>query len=329
MDRLEAMTVFAAVCDAGGFAPAARRLGVSPSVVTRQIAALERRLGVRLLHRTTRVVRLTDAGERYLESARRVLAEVEEAEERARGDRERPRGRLVVTAPVIFGRMHVAPLLRDYLTEYADVSAELILNDRNLHLIDEGIDVAIRIGALEDSSLVARRLGETRRVVVAAPGYLERRGRPQEPRDLKQHDVLFFAPFAEPREWTFHVRGRDGKARPERVSLQARFVTNSGDAAIDFALAGHGIVRVLLYQVLDHIAHGRLEILLEPYEPPTSPIHAVYTSARLLPAKIRTFLDFAAERVSWSFMEARSRPSTAATTRPRTRRRTRSTRPGR
>lgn len=300
------MTVFAAVCDAGGFAPAARRLGVSPPVVTRQIAALERRLGVRLLHRTTRKVRLTEAGERYLESARRVLAEVEEAEERARGDRERPRGRLVVTAPVIFGRLHVAPLLRDYLAEYPDVSAELILNDRNLHLIDEGIDVAIRIGALEDSSLVARRLGETRRVVAAAPGYLERRGRPQRPQDLLKHDALFFAPFAGPHEWTFYSR-REGKARLERVALQTRFVTNSGDAAIDFALAGHGIVHGLLYQVREHIAAGRLELLLEAYEPPMMPIHAVYTSARLLPAKVRTFLDFAAKHARWSFAETPSR----------------------
>lgn len=300
MDRLQAMTVFAAVCDAGGFAPAARRLGVSPSVVTRQIAALERRLGVRLLHRTTRFVRLTEAGERYLESAQRVLAEVDEAEERARGDRERPRGRLIVTAPVIFGRQHVTPLLRDYLAAYPDVSAELILNDRYLHLVDEGIDVAIRIGALEDSSLVARRLGETRRVVVAAPDYLARRGRPARPQDLQKHDALFFAPFPGPREWTFYLQ-RDGKTRPERVALQARFATNSGDAAIDFAAAGHGIVCALLYQVHDHIAAGRLEVLLEAYEPPPLPIHAVYSSARLLPAKVRTFLDFAVEHARWSF----------------------------
>jgi DNA-binding transcriptional LysR family regulator len=304
MDRLQAMTIFAAVCDAGGFAPAARRLGISPSVVTRRIAALERRLGVRLLHRTTRAVRLTDAGERYLEIARRVLLEVDEAEERARGDRERPRGRLVVTAPVVFGRLHVAPLLRDYLAEHADVSSELILNDRNLHLIDEGIDVAIRIGALEDSSLVARRLGETRFVVVASPGYLAQHGRPQRPADLREHHALFSAPFTEPHEWTFYVT-RDRKARPERIALQTRFATNSADAAIDFALAGFGIARVLLYQVREHIAAGRLEVLLDAFEPAAIPIHAVYASARLLPAKVRTFVDFAAEHARWSFADAR------------------------
>jgi DNA-binding transcriptional LysR family regulator len=308
MDRLQAMTVFSAVCDAKGFAPAARRLGVSPSVVTRLVAALERRLGVRLLHRTTRAVRLTESGERYLERARRVLAEVEDAEEWARGDRERPRGRLVVTAPVIFGRSHVAPLLRDYLAEYADVSAELSLNDRNVHLIDEGIDVAIRIGALEDSTLVAKRLGETRRVVVAAPSYLARHGRPRRPQELAPHDIIFFAPFPGPHEWTFHAE-RDGAGRPERVPFEARFATNSGDAAIDFALSGHGVARLLLYQVLDHVADGRLELLLEPYELPVLPIHVVYPSARLLPAKVRTFLDFAAERVRWSFAETPPRRS--------------------
>ena len=189
------MAVFAAVCDANGFAPAARRLRLSPSVVTRLVASLEERLGVRLLQRTTHSLHLTEAGMRYLERVRRILGEVEEAEEAARSERTAPRGKLVVTAPVIFGRLHVAPLLSRYMALHPQVTAELQLSDRNTHLVEEGIDVAVRIGSLDDSALVARRLGENRRVVVASAAYLQRRGWPKHPGDVAGHDLILFGPL--------------------------------------------------------------------------------------------------------------------------------------
>jgi DNA-binding transcriptional LysR family regulator len=312
MDRLDAMTAFVAVCDAKGFAAAARRLGLSPSVVTRLVGRLEGRLGVQLLERTTRSVRLTEAGARYLERVKRTLSDIEEAEEIARTDREEPRGHLVVTAPVVFGRLHVAPLLRTYLARHREMMAELRLDDRNLRLIDEGVDIAIRIGALRDSTLRARRLGETRRVVVGSPSYLRRRGRPRNPAALRRHDLIFVAPFSGPREWLF-IRG-DGRRAGEgqRVPVDARLATNSADAAIDFALDGGGLARVLLYQVMPHVADGSLEIVLDKFEPPTSPIHAVYARARWLPAKQRSFIDLAVETTDWHFTTPQRRAKSRA-----------------
>lgn len=303
MDRLDAMAVFVAVCDAKGFAPAARKLGLSPSVVTRLVAKLEERLGVRLLQRTTRSLSLTDAGTRYLERVRRVLGEVDAAEEAARGEREQLRGRLAVTAPVIFGRLHVAPLLRRYMGLYPEVTAELHLNDRNVHLVEEGIDVGIRIGVLQDSTLIARRLGATRRVLVASPAYLASRGRPGHPGELDAHDIIHFGPTHIAGEWTF-IEPMDGAQREVRVAVRPRFATNSGDAAIDLAREDGGLVRALHYQVAPYVALGELEIVLAAYEPPPSPIHAVYPSARLLPARVRAFVDLASETKGWAFEAA-------------------------
>jgi DNA-binding transcriptional LysR family regulator len=298
MDRLDALRVFVAVCDAKGFAPAARRLRLSPSVVTRLIQGLEERLGVRLLQRTTRSLHLTDAGHAYLERVRRILNEVEEADEVARGERVVPRGRLAVTAPVIFGRMHVAPLLRRYMGLYPEVTAELHLNDRNVHLVEEGIDVAVRIGALSDSSLVARRLGETRRVLVASPTYLRERGVPEHPHDLAQHDVVAFVPLNASREWTFAEEGGAGEVR---IPITPRFSTNSGDVAIDFARAGFGLTRTLLYQVVSHLNTGELTIVLEQFELAASPIHAVYPTSRQLSAKVRALIDLITRTEDWRF----------------------------
>ncbi len=293
MDRLTAMTVFAAVCDAASFAGAARRLGMSPPVITRTVVALETHLGVRLLQRTTRSLHLTEAGTRYLEQVRRVLAEADAADEIARGEQERPRGRLTVTAPLIFGRMHVAGLVRRYMAAHPDVTAELQLNDRNVNLVEEGVDVAIRIGALDDSSLVARRLGTTRRVIVASPAYLAARGAPVSPADIEAHDTISFGPSHAARDWTF--ADADDATRLTRVPIQPRLATNSGDAAIDYALEGGGLVRALHYQVAAHIAAGQLAVVLADHEPAPSPIHALYPSARLLPARVRAFLDLAQE----------------------------------
>ena len=290
MDRLTAMTVFAAVCDAASFAGAARRLGLSPPAVTRTVVALESHLGVRLLQRTTRSLHLTEAGTRYLEQVRRVLAEADAADEIARGEQERPRGRLVISAPLIFGRMHVAALVRRFLSAHPDVTAELQLNDRNVNLVEEGVDVAVRIGALDDSSLVARRLGSTRRVVVASPAYLAARGTPHTPADIAAHDTISFGPTHGGREWTF--ADADDPSRLTRVPIRPRLVTNSGDAAIDYARDGGGLVRALHYQVAPDVAAGELAIVLADHEPAPSPIHALYPSARNMAPRVRVLLDF-------------------------------------
>jgi DNA-binding transcriptional LysR family regulator len=297
MDRLDAMLAFVTVADVRGFAPAARRLGVSPSAVTRMIAALEERLEIRLLQRTTRSVTLTDAGARYLDRARRILADVDEAEATARAERSVPSGRLIVAAPSVFGRREVAPLMCEFLERYPAVTGELTLADRMVNLVEEGVDVAVRIGVLQDSSLHARRVGETRRVVVAAPSYLARRKRPRRPSDLTSHAIIQFTSITPIAEWRFF---RDGEE--QRVSLSPSFVTNSADAAIGHAERGGGLTMVLAYQVVDALKAGRLEVVLPKYEPPPLPIQLLYSGSRLLSANIRAFIEMAIATRDWSFV---------------------------
>jgi DNA-binding transcriptional LysR family regulator len=296
MDRFSAMKAFVAVADARGFAPAAQRLGISPSVVTRLVAGLEGQLGIRLLQRTTRSVTLTDAGARYLERARRVLSELEEAEESASAERARPAGRLVVTAPALFGRLHVSPLMCRYLNQNPDVIGELTLSDRMVNLVEDGVDLAVRIGQLADSSLIARRAGVTRRVLVASPQYLERQGVPATPRELVRHQTIQFSPLATAADWMF--RDGDGELR---VPLAPRYATNSADAALWHAENDGGLTFALSYQVADAVDAGRLRIVLDAFEPPPLPIHFVYPSSRLLSAKVRTFIELAAETCNWRF----------------------------
>ena len=288
------MATFVAVCDAQGFAPAARRLGVSPSVVTRQVAALEEHLGVRLLHRTTRSIGLTDAGQRYLGRARRILGDLEEAEHAAQSERAEPQGKLSVAAPLLFGRLHVAPVLARFMQMYPRITAELHLSDRNANLIEDGNDVAIRIGHLPDSQLIARRLGETRRVVVASPAYLKRAGEPAHPADLARLDVIAFIGLDSTPDWRFAETGGE-----VRVRVETRFATNSGDAAIAYAIDGGGVTRVLGYQVRDAVAGGLLKEVLRPFSPPPLPIHAVYPSSRLLSSKVRAFVDLIDQSADW------------------------------
>ena len=298
MDRLEAMTVFVAVADLRGFAPAARRMGLSPSAVTRFIAALEERLGTRLLQRTTRSVTLTDAGARYLERARRILADVTEAEGAAQAERTVPTGRFVVAAPNVFGRLHVAPLMCTYLAQYPAVTGELTLSDRMANLVEEGIDLAVRIGALEDSSHVARTVGATRRVVVASPKYLARHKRPRSPEAVAGHDVIQFTAINPTPEWRFMQGGAE-----RRVSFVPKYVTNSADAAIGHAERNGGLTMVLAYQVVEAVRAGRLRILLPELEPPPLGIHLVYPSTRLLSAKVRAFVDLVATTCDWRFVD--------------------------
>ena len=293
MDRLDAMHAFVAVADLQGFAPAARKLGLSPSGVTRLIAALEERLGARLLQRTTRKVALTDAGARYLERARRILADVEEAESSAEGERTRPSGRLVVSAPIGFGRLHVSPVMSRYLARYAEVSAELRLSDRMINLVEDGVDLAVRIGHLPDSTLVARHVGEMRRMVVASNAYLKRRGEPKTPQAIASHDTIQFG--AAP-DWRFVEDDRE-----IRIAPTPRFTTNSFDAAIEFAEQGGGLTRMMAYQAAESLKRGRLKIVLAKFEEPPVPIHIVYPTSRLLSAKVRAFIDLVTEIDAWHF----------------------------
>ncbi len=290
MDRLAAMSAFVTVADLRGFAAAARTLRISPPAVTRLVAALEDTLSIRLLQRTTRSVTLTDAGARYLEHARRILADVAQAEDAARAAHTEPSGRFVVTAPNVFGRREVAPLFSAFLAKHPAVTGELILADRIVNLVEEGVDVAVRIGALEDSALRARAVGATRRVLVASPAYLARAKRPRSPADLARHALIQLTPLG---DWRL--------ADDVRVPVRAAFTTNSVDAAIDHAVRGGGIASVLSYQVGEHVAAGRLEVLLARFEPPPLPIHVVYAGARLHSAATRAFIELAAAQ-RWSFL---------------------------
>ena len=296
MDRIDAMQAFIAVADLGGFAPAARKLGLSPSGVTRVIAALEEHLGARLLQRTTRSVALTDAGARYLERVRRILADVEEAEASIKDERTRPSGRLVVSAPVGFGRLHVSPVMSEYLKRYAEVSGELRLADRMINLVEDGVDLAVRIGHLADSSLVARHVGEMRRIVVASPGYLKAHGEPKTPEAIASHQTIQFGGATASPDWRFVRDGNEVRFAPV-----PRLTTNSADAAIGYAVRGGGLTRVLAYQAADAIKAGRLKILLAKFEPAPLPIHIVYPTSRLLSAKVRTFIDLVVEISDWHF----------------------------
>jgi DNA-binding transcriptional LysR family regulator len=289
MDRLESMRVFVAVAEEQGFAPAARRLVMSPPAVTRAVAALEERIGTRLLHRTTRIVRLTEAGERYLADCKRILGEIEEAEASAAGSHAEPRGLLAVTAPVMFGRMFVAPLVLDFLARHPRVAARMLFLDRVADLIDEGLDVAVRIAHLPDSSLRAVRVGSVRRVVCASPDYLAAHGTPRAPADLAQLDAIAFSLGASAEEWSF--------ASAETVSPRARLTVNSNDVAIAAAVAGRGVTRVLSYQVVPELRAGKLEVVLADFEPPPIPISIVYAEGRRAAAKVRAFVDFAVERL--------------------------------
>jgi DNA-binding transcriptional LysR family regulator len=283
MDRLGAMRTFVAVAKFGGFAEAARRVRRSPSVVTRAIAQLEDELGLTLLLRTTRSLHLTEGGEVYLQSCEQILADVESADRRARGEDAEPRGHLKIAAPIVFGRLHVLPVIRSLLRTYRTLSIQLSLSDRNVHLVDEGIDVAVRIGALADSSLIAVKLAEVSRVVVASPAYLRMRGIPKSPDELAGHDVIAFEGVGLIDDWRF-----DPHRKP--VQLEPRLTVNSADTAIAAAEAGVGITRPLSYQVEASVRAGRLTPILQQFAPPPSPVNAIYPSRRIPSANVTVFI---------------------------------------
>jgi DNA-binding transcriptional LysR family regulator len=298
VDRLEAMHIFLAVAEQRGFAPAARRLKLSPSAVTRGIAALEARLGTRLLQRTTRSVKLTDAGARFLDQARSILAAVEAAEGSAKTEATVPSGRFMVSAPRAFGRVHVAPVLHAFLAQYPGVIGELSLSDRIVNLVEEGIDAAVRIGTLEDSSHVSRLIGTTRRVVVASPDYLLQRKVPRRLEDLARYDIIHVNAVRSSHDWGFVQSGQE-----RRVSFQPKFLTNSWDAALGHAEGAGGLVQVLAYQAVELVRAGKLRVVLSEFEPRPLPIQIVYPSSRLLSAKVRAFVELVATSCDWQFLE--------------------------
>jgi DNA-binding transcriptional LysR family regulator len=280
MDRIEDIAVFVAVASNGSFSAAARRLNRSPTAVTRAVADLEARLGVRLLNRTTRAVSLTDVGERFLGGARRVLADLAEIEQAAAGQGSAPRGELAVTAPMLFGRLHVLPVVNEFLSAYPDVSARLLLLDRPVDLVEERLDAAIRIGPLADSSAIATRLGALRRVVVASPDYLARRGTPQHPDEIASHDVIVFGGAGGGR-WDF----------AGGVRITPRLAVNTAEAAIDAVQAGLGITRVLSYQAVDALQRRHVVPVLTSYGREETPVHLLYPGGAHPPPKLRAFID--------------------------------------
>lgn len=284
------MTTFVAVVDSGGFASAARKLNLSPPVVTRAVAELEERLGLRLLTRTTRVVRVTDAGARFAEDCRRILADIDEAETVATGTRAAPRGTLSLTAPVLFGQLYVMPILVRYLQQFPEVDAQCLFLDRVVNVVEEGIDVAVRIGELPDSSLQAARVGRVRRVLVAAPAYLKAQGVPQRPEDLSRHTIVSASGVTPVSEWRFSDGGK-----PLQQRLQPRLRTTTNDSAIAAAVAGLGITRLLSYQVAAHVRSGALQLLLEDFEPAPLPVHVVHHEGRRATQKVRSFIDLAVD----------------------------------
>ena len=290
MDRLQAMTTFVTVVDTGGFASAARKLEVSPSVVSRVVTELEDHLGVRLLTRTTRVVRVTEAGSAYFEDCRRILSEIDDAELSAAGTHGSPRGQIVVTASTLFGRLHVTPIITHYLTRYPEVDAHCWFIDRIVNMVEEGIDVAIRIGQLASSSLQAVRVGEVRRVFVASPEYLAQRGTPEHPDDLTAHTIIMTSGSSVPSDWRFVVEGQSVTS-----NIRPRLSTTTNDSAIAAVESGFGIARVLSYQIADAVRAGRLRIVLASYEPAAVPVHVVHREGRNAARKVRAFLDLAIE----------------------------------
>ena len=292
MNRLESMSILVAVVDSGSLSAAARRLDMPLATVSRKVGELESHLKTRLLHRTTRQLSLTEAGSSYVAACRRILEEIGEAERAATGEYAAPRGELVVTAPVVFGRLHVVPVVADFLAHYPEIDVNLVLTDRVVHLMDEHADVAVRIGELPDSSLMATRVGTVRRVICASPAYLEKHGVPASPHDLSGHECITFEVLASMRAWVF------GSGKSElSVPVHSRLAVNTAEAAIEAAILGVGLTRVLSYQVADAIRDNALCVVLNAFESAPLPVNLVHKGQAPLPLKLRAFLDFVTPRL--------------------------------
>jgi len=298
MDRLDAMSTFVAVVEAGSLSAAARRLNTPLATVSRKVSELESHLRTKLFNRSSRKLVLTDAGSSYVVACKRILADVTEAERAASGEYSAPTGELIVTATIGLGRIYLIPILADFLKAYPDIKVSLILTDRVLSLFEEQIDVALRLGALSDSSLIAIRVGAIRRMICASPAYLAARGTPRTPDDLAGHDCIAYAGLVSPDVWTF-VRDKTNVAIP----VHARLVVGSAEAACDAACAGIGITSAFSYHFQAALERGALTSLLDEFQPATLPVNLVYTASRFLPIKMRAFLDFVAPRLRQVFAQ--------------------------
>ena len=292
MDRLDAMVVFRDAVETGSLSAAGRKLGIPLATVSRKLSELEKHLGARLLNRSTRQLILTDAGRDYLVACKRILEDVVEAEHAAAGEYNEPRGDLVITAPIVFGRLHVLPMIAEFLAVFPEVNVRLVQGDHIVNLFEDHVDLAVRVGTLPDSSLAAMRIGTISRVVCASPGYLARRGTPRLPSDLAAHSCVSFEQLGSAAAWMFPVDGNEVS-----VPVASRLIVNTAEAAIDAAIAGVGLTRVLSYQVADACRSGKLEIVLQPFEPAAVPVSLVHAGQRRLPLKLRAFLDYAAPRL--------------------------------
>ncbi len=292
MDRFEAMRTLLAAVDGGSLSAASRALGMPLPTVSRKVSELEAHLGTQLVVRTARKLLLTEAGQGFVPAARRLLGELDDAERAASGEYRTPRGDLLVTAPIAFGRLHILPLVLDFLRATPEVNVRLALADTTMDLVDNHIDVAARLGRLPDAGLVALRVGEVRWITVASPGYLARRGTPATPAQLANHDCLAFEGLQTSRNWSF---GPGTDRSP--VAIRPRLGVNTADALIEAVAEGFGIARMTSYQAAAAIREGRLVSLLRNYEPEPIPVHLIYTGSPLLPLKLRVFLDFAAPRL--------------------------------
>jgi DNA-binding transcriptional LysR family regulator len=294
VDRLEAMSLLVSVVDSGSLTAAGRKLDMPLPTVSRKISELEARLKTRLLNRSTRSLVLTDAGAAYLAASRRILDEVSEAERAASGAYAAPRGDLVVTAPIVFGRLHVLPVIAEFLARWPEINVRLVLADRNLHLIDDHIDLAVRIGALAESALAATKVGSVRRVVCGSPAYFAAHGVPKRPEDLSAMSAVTVDPLSSSEDWIFP----DPKSKRElRVPMRSRLSVNTAEAAIDAAAAGVGVTRVLSYQVAQAVADGRILIVLADREPEPAPVSLIHSGQGLMPLRARMLLDYAAPRL--------------------------------
>jgi DNA-binding transcriptional LysR family regulator len=292
MDRLDAMSVLVAAVEAGSLSAAARGRGMPLATVSRKVSELEAHLKTRLVNRSSRQLTLTDAGRSYVAACKRILEDVSDAERVASGEYRAPKGDLVITAPIVFGRLHVLPVAMEFLNAYPDVDIRLMLADRMINLLEDHVDLALRIGELPDSSLVASRVGSIRRVVCASPAYFAARGTPQNPGDLAHHDCVTFEGLSSPAAWSFRI-GRSDVPIP----IHSRLVVNTAEAAIDAAIARGGITRALSYQIANAIELGALVVVLEKFESAPAPVNLVHAGQPRLPLKLRAFLDFAAPRL--------------------------------
>ena len=292
MDRLEGMTILLAAVDTGSLSAASRQLRLPLATVSRRVSELEEHLKIRLLLRGHRKLTLTEAGRSYVASCRRIMEDIAEAERTAAGEYLTPRGELTISVPQVMGRVHVMPIVAEFLRAYPDIRMRVQLNNRNVNLLEEDVDLALRIGELPDSSLIATRVASIRQVLCASPGYLKTRGVPMTPTDLSAHDCVAYEELVLGSNWDFRSKGT-----PQTIPIPSRLVVNSVEAAVSAATAGAGIARVLSYQIDDLVRSGALAILLEGYEPSPMPVSFIYPSQRQAPLKLRVFLDFSIPRL--------------------------------